>query len=132
MKQGIKVVPVLALLALTACGDPSGPGRTLLDFTALDTGVEHACAVTAEGEVYCWGAGERGQLGFGWPAEDRDVPAGTRVVRTAQPLGSLAVYLLEPRSEDGLTTWNAFDDALIVGRDFPVVRVPRASLMTSD
>ena len=74
MKQGMTVVPVLALLALSACGDPSGPGRTLLDFTALDTGVEHACAVTAEGEVYCWGAGERGQLGFGWPAADRDMP----------------------------------------------------------
>ena len=41
--------------------------------------------------------------------EARMVPAGTLVVKTAQPLGTLAVVLLEPRSEDGLATWNFFD-----------------------
>jgi dipeptidyl aminopeptidase/acylaminoacyl peptidase len=55
----------------------------------------------------------------------RLVPAGTRVVRTAQPLAALAVTLLEPRSEDGLATWNAFDAGLKPGEDFPVVRLPR-------
>ncbi len=50
----------------------------------------------------------------------------TMVVRTAQPLGNLIVYLLEPRSEDGLVTWGFFDDALTPGRDFPVVRIPQA------
>jgi dipeptidyl-peptidase 4 len=53
----------------------------------------------------------------------RTIPAGTIVVRTAQPLGSLAVYLLEPRSDDGLLTWNFFDDALAEGRDFPVLSI---------
>ena len=53
----------------------------------------------------------------------RIIPAGTVVVRTAQPLGSLAVYLLEARSDDGLATWNFFDDAIAVGREFPVLRV---------
>ena len=53
----------------------------------------------------------------------RAIPAGTLVVRTAQPLGALTVYLLEPRSDDGLVTWNFFDDALAPGRDFPVLRV---------
>ncbi len=48
------------------------------------------------------------------------VPAGTLVVRTAQPLGTLAVYLLEPRSEDGLAAWNFFDADLKAGGDFPV------------
>jgi hypothetical protein len=28
----------------------------------------------------------------------------------AQPLGNLAFYLLEPQSDDGLVTWNFFDD----------------------
>jgi dipeptidyl-peptidase 4 len=50
------------------------------------------------------------------------LPAGTVVVSTKQPLGQLAGYLLEPQSEDGLTTWNAFDDTLRVGQDFPVIR----------
>jgi dipeptidyl-peptidase 4 len=53
----------------------------------------------------------------------RTIPAGTIVVRTAQPLGSLAVYLLELRSEDGLATWNCFDDSIAPGKEFPVLRV---------
>ena len=51
--------------------------------------------------------------------ESRRVPAGTLMVKTAQPLGSLAVYLLEPRSEDGLAAWKLFDSGLKTGSDFP-------------
>ena len=53
-------------------------------------------------------------------------PAGLRVrpgwflVRTAQPLGNLAAFLLEPESEDGLAAWNAFDAGLKVGEPYPV------------
>jgi dipeptidyl aminopeptidase/acylaminoacyl peptidase len=53
----------------------------------------------------------------------RRVPAGTFLVRTAQPLGRLAAYLLEPQAEDGLTTWNAFDAGLAKDKEFPVARV---------
>ncbi len=42
-----------------------------------------------------------------------DFPAGTLVVRTAQPLANLAAYLLEPQSNDGLLTWNYFDRYLV-------------------
>ncbi len=44
-----------------------------------------------------------------YAAEERAFPAGTLLIRTAQPLGPLAAALLEPESDDGLTTWNAFD-----------------------
>jgi hypothetical protein len=44
-----------------------------------------------------------------------DVPAGSLIVRTNQPLGRLVFYLLEPESDDGLTTWNFFDEALKSG-----------------
>ena len=50
-------------------------------------------------------------------------PAGTLVVRTAQPLGTLAAYLLDPESDDGLTTWNVFDRDLAVGKPHPVARL---------
>ncbi len=53
------------------------------------------------------------------------LPAGTVLVGTDQPLGAFVVYLLEPQSEDGLTTWNFFDDALRPGGAFPVVRIVR-------
>jgi hypothetical protein len=42
-----------------------------------------------------------------------DFPAGTIVVRTAQPLGNLVVYLLEPQSNDGMVVWNFFDRYLV-------------------
>src|SRR5262249_1977048 len=59
--------------------------------------------------------------------EGRRVEAGTVLVRTAQPLGTLAAYLLEPRSADGLCTWNFFEGQLKEGDDYPVLRLPTAS-----
>jgi dipeptidyl-peptidase-4 len=40
-------------------------------------------------------------------------PAGTIVIKTAQPLANLAAYLLEPQSNDGLLTWNYLDRYLV-------------------
>jgi dipeptidyl-peptidase-4 len=56
--------------------------------------------------------------------ESRRLPAGTLVVRTAQPLGALAVFLLEPQSEDGLCAWGFFEDAVQEGKEYPVLRLP--------
>lgn len=56
--------------------------------------------------------------------ERRRVLAGTSLIRTAQPLGGLACFLLEPQSCDGLATWNFFDEGLRRGADFPVLRLP--------
>jgi hypothetical protein len=50
-------------------------------------------------------------------------PAGTIIVRTAQPLGILACYLLEPESDDGLVDWNFFDQYLEAGKTFPVYKL---------
>jgi hypothetical protein len=54
-------------------------------------------------------------------AVERQVPAGAYRVRVAQRLGRLAFYLLEPRSNDGLLTWNVFDDA-VKRSVYPVLR----------
>jgi len=51
------------------------------------------------------------------------LPAGTRIVRLAQPLGLLAAYLLEPESDDGLTNWNFMDLWLEVGKPVPVRKI---------
>ncbi|MBN2409709.1 MAG: M14 family metallopeptidase [Candidatus Aminicenantes bacterium] len=45
--------------------------------------------------------------------ETREFPAGTIIIPTAQPLGRLAAYLLEPESDDGLLAWNFFDRYLV-------------------
>ena len=45
------------------------------------------------------------------------------VVDVNQPLGRLAFYLIEPRSDDGLADWNILDEALGEGVTvFPIVR----------
>ncbi len=55
----------------------------------------------------------------------REFPAGTFIVLPGQPLFGLAIYLLEPRSDDGLVMWNFFDAGLKKGEAVPVFRLPR-------
>jgi hypothetical protein len=52
---------------------------------------------------------------------DRQVPAGAFRVPMTQPLARLAFYLLEPRSNDSLVTWNVFDEAIKKSL-YPVLR----------
>jgi hypothetical protein len=68
-------------------------------------------------------------------AEKREFPAGTYVVATAQPLGNLVAYLLEPQSDDGLLVWNFFDRYLVPqwSRElgtYPVFRLLRPANLT--
>lgn len=58
-----------------------------------------------------------------WDRALQAFPAGSFIVSTAQPLGTLVVYLLEPESEDGLATWNVFGTSLKKGERFPVRKV---------
>lgn len=59
-----------------------------------------------------------------WSHESTDttVTAGWYLVRTDQPLGALAAYMLEPASEDGLVTWNLLDRELQARAPFPILR----------
>jgi len=56
-----------------------------------------------------------------WVALDTVLTPGTRVLDTAQPLGRLAFYLLEPRSDDGFANWGILGDSTAPGR-WPVLR----------
>jgi hypothetical protein len=51
--------------------------------------------------------------------------AGTYFVRTSQPLGLLAAYLLEPESDDGLVAWNFLDAFLEPQKVLPVYKLMR-------
>jgi len=53
------------------------------------------------------------------PRPDMPLPSGTIVVPVGQPLGILAMYLLEPESDDGLVAWD------IGGRSASRLRVMR-------
>jgi len=58
-----------------------------------------------------------------WGPSVREIAAGTIVVPMDQPLARLAFALLEPRSDDGLVTWNALDAALEGAALYPILRV---------
>ena len=63
---------------------------------------------------------ERTVTGSWTAAAARDLAGAVRVPMT-QRLARLAFYLLEPRSNDGLATWNVVDEAIKESR-YPVLR----------
>jgi hypothetical protein len=54
-------------------------------------------------------------------AAPAELPAGTLLVRADQRLARLAAQLLEPESEDSLSSWNFFEAA--TGDHYPVLRL---------
>jgi hypothetical protein len=102
--------------------------------------VQHGIAVEeltaplqTEVEVFTIGNVMRAQRAFqnhremkvtgSYKKESMTFPAGSIIVRTAQPLGRLVCYLLEPESDDGLVDWNYFDPYLETGKPFPVYKI---------
>jgi len=55
-----------------------------------------------------------------------EAPAGSWLVRTDQPLGTFASYVLEPASEDGVVTWNLVDRVLSTRLPYPIMRLRAA------
>jgi hypothetical protein len=94
---------------------------------------ELTAPLTTEVDVFTIGNVTRSQRAFqkhnevkmagAYKRESMTFPAGTIIVRTAQPLGILACYLLEAESDDGLVDWNFFDAYLEIGKPFPVYKV---------
>lgn len=60
-----------------------------------------------------------------YAALEKELPAGTYRVQMNQPLARLAFYLIEPRSKDGLLTWNFLDDAITDKTVYPIMRSAR-------
>jgi len=80
----------------------------------IDSIITSPRAFQGHHEVRLRGRWERGLQGL---------PPKSFIVSTAQPRGTLIVYLLEPESEDGFLTWNLFDRDLKKGGRYPVTRI---------
>jgi hypothetical protein len=67
------------------------------------------------------------QLGGHWAgqAADSSLGPGWYLVRTDQPLGTFAAYLLEPASEDGVVTWNLLEGEVQAGAGYPLLRLEK-------
>jgi alpha-tubulin suppressor-like RCC1 family protein len=61
------VMLTAAVALLSGCDSPlgSGGGRLTDPSRALAVGERHACVLAEDGEAFCWGGGESGQLGIG-------------------------------------------------------------------
>lgn len=67
-------------------------------------------------------AAEEREIDVDVSAETRILPAGTWIVPTDQPLGAIAVYLCEARSDDGLVSCGLIAEPP-AGSEWPAVRV---------
>ena len=61
---------IVLLLLSAACESRTGPdvpgnGNGVVPGRSLAIGMDHACALTVEGDAYCWGENDLGQLGNG-------------------------------------------------------------------
>ncbi len=61
-----------------------------------------------------------------------DVPRGSYLVRTAQPLGILIFHLLEPESIDGVAAWGLLDGQLRKGEPYPIHKCYRQVHVASE
>ena len=82
---------------------------------AVALGEQHTCALTIGGEVYCWGAGDRGQLGQGTTLDYGADPGQTPGELKPVPLGGQAFAIVAGASHScavlagGVRCWGAGD-----------------------
>jgi dipeptidyl aminopeptidase/acylaminoacyl peptidase len=88
----------------------------------IDLGVQAFSVTSLEREARPYQKRTLLTVGGMWIDRELRVPAGTLVVKTAQPHGKLAAYLLEPETEDGLTKWGTLTDQLKLNTDAPVMK----------
>ncbi len=81
--------------------------------TAVNLEVESFHIAEVEGSERIYQGHRMNSVKGEYAAQTKDFPAGTIVVRTAQPLGNLVAYLLEAESDDGLLVWNYFDKYIV-------------------
>jgi hypothetical protein len=84
---------------------------------AIDSIAHDSVAFQRHRQTHVAGAWETGAT--------KRVVHGGFMVSNDQPLIVLAVYLLEPESDDGLVTWNVFDPELKPHTAYPVLRLVR-------
>ena len=76
---------------------------------SLDAGHDHACAVGAGGDVYCWGRNQEGQLGDNSSSDMVKVPLPVR----ALTVSAGATHTCVTTSDGGVTCWGTGADGQV-------------------
>jgi hypothetical protein len=116
-EPGLRPVRDLLLLHGVAVEALTAPAVLEVESFAIESIRRNERAFQKHREVKLTGRASSGRIAF---------PAGTCVVRSAQPLAALAAYLLDPESDDGVVTWNLVDAYLAPGKVAPISRLTRA------
>jgi hypothetical protein len=95
--------------------------RRLRGGTALVEGARVEGAAERGARKILEAAAER-ELAVSWWREELHLAEGTWIVETEQPLGAIAVYLCEPRSDDSVLTCGVVGEPA-PGDDWPCLRV---------
>lgn len=71
-----RVLTAIAFIGSLCIGTllPITTSHAAIKYTAIGTGALHSCALSSDGDVYCWGNNEVGQLGFGKAGDPLLVP----------------------------------------------------------
>ncbi|HEY2154651.1 MAG TPA: M14 family metallopeptidase [Isosphaeraceae bacterium] len=116
-EPGLRPVRDLLLLHGIAVEALTGPAELEVESFAIGSVRRNERTFQGHREVKLTGRAEAGRVAF---------PAGTYLVRSAQPLAVLAAYLLDPESDDGVVTWNLVDAYLAPGKAAPIYRLTKA------
>jgi hypothetical protein len=103
--------------------------EVLTESTTVDV-TRFAVESTKQGQQQVQGHRERTVTGHDVTSPET-LPAGTILVRVAQPLGRLAAYLLEPESDDGLVAWNYLDALIAPEATMPIGKLMRLGPIAS-
>ena len=90
--------------------DVTVPTATAInDATALCVGKGHSCVVRTGGEVWCWGANDKGQLGVGFAPAATGTPTKVAGVQGVVELGCGAGFTCGRGIDGSVSCWGAND-----------------------
>lgn len=77
------------------------------DATVITAGEAHSCALRKSGKVYCWGAGQLGQLGIGSTVENSPFPVEVTAIENVKFVAAGDNHTCSVHSSGEISCWGA-------------------------
>lgn len=119
----LTVLALAAAAVAAGCGDPLSP-VPVERWATVVTGGDHSCALSADGEAYCWGRGGNAETGIGQAVDvNRPLPVDTNRRFVALTAGLRHTCALQADGTAECWGWNGWGQ-LGVGRDVGALHRP--------